>query len=221
MIGIIGMLVGLLLPAVQQSREASRRNVCQSNLHQIGLAIENFESRRGRYPIGAANAVQFPSGLETLGVSWWADILGDIDESSVAARLDTTGPYAGWVALNTQNGQLVNGDLIKVMVCPSSPFEIMYPVTSFRVCQPSYVGISGAGSNDGFVQKAGYVTSCCGGVKNGERSTGGMLIVGSSIRRQKVTDGVSHTLLVGEASDYCYRQTGAAMRVDGGFPTAG
>jgi prepilin-type processing-associated H-X9-DG protein len=218
-IGIMGTLLGLLMPAIQQAREASRRSACQSNMHQIGLAIENFEGRRFRYPIGARSNAIWPSGLQSFGVSWWADILGDLDESSLAARLDVIGPNAGWVALHPQNGRLVDGIVISTMFCPSSPFPPLYPVTGFRVCNASYVGISGAGSGDGFAQPKDRVRACCGGAKSGERSSGGMLLVNSYIRRKDVTDGTSHTLLVGETSDYCFHQQSAnPMRVDGGFP---
>src|SRR3954464_14876559 len=169
-IGIVGTMVGLLIPAVQQSREASRRNSCQSNLHQIGLAIESFEGRRTRYPTGARSNIRWPIGLPSFGVSWWTDILGDLDESALAGRLDVTGPNAGWVALHPQNGQLIDGVVISTMFCPSSPFPPLYPVTGFRVGDPSYVGISGAGSGDGFVQPKSRLSACCGGSRGGERS---------------------------------------------------
>ena len=74
-IAIIGILVALLLPAVQAAREAARRSSCQNNLKQIGLALQNYHSASGSLPIGA--------GLEE-GSLWSAFILPYMEEEAHA-----------------------------------------------------------------------------------------------------------------------------------------
>ena len=51
-IAIISILIALLMPAVQQAREASRRSHCKNNLHQIGVALHNYQSSAGVFPPG-------------------------------------------------------------------------------------------------------------------------------------------------------------------------
>ncbi len=56
-IGIIGLLVALLLPAIQMAREASRRSACANNLRQIGIALQNYESAHRTLPSGYISQV--------------------------------------------------------------------------------------------------------------------------------------------------------------------
>ncbi|MFM8414422.1 MAG: DUF1559 domain-containing protein [Planctomycetota bacterium] len=77
-IAIIGVLVGLLLPAVQAARESARRISCQSNLKQIGLAMANFADTRKRYPPG-----QIQRQIGHPRISWAAFFLDFIDQSAV------------------------------------------------------------------------------------------------------------------------------------------
>ena len=73
-IAIIAILIALLLPAVQQVREAARRAVCLNNLKQTGLALHNYHSAFGSFPAGAS-----PSANDSFGYSWWVKTLPFIE----------------------------------------------------------------------------------------------------------------------------------------------
>src|SRR4051794_28851838 len=70
-IAIIGILIALLLPAVQAAREAARRSQCQNNIRQIALATINYESKHKVFPIGYLG----PWGTQNFGNPWdWSNI---------------------------------------------------------------------------------------------------------------------------------------------------
>lgn len=83
-IAIIGVLVALLLPAVQSARAAARRNACANNLKQIGLGILQFvDVHRGNWPHLAGHVYDLPSGVNPQDVSWIetiAPFLENVDE---------------------------------------------------------------------------------------------------------------------------------------------
>lgn len=100
-IAVIGVLIGMLLPAVQQVREAARRTACKNNLRQLAMAMHNYESALGQFPPGysyisgadyaAQTGYPVASGFETanyLGHGWGAHILPFIEQSNLHDQID-------------------------------------------------------------------------------------------------------------------------------------
>ena len=87
-IAIIGILIGLLLPAVQAVREAARRTSCMNNLHQIGVAVHNYEAAFGHLPPGWKASSQL--GLP--GWGWAAAILNQMEEGNLSDQLNFAVP---------------------------------------------------------------------------------------------------------------------------------
>ena len=111
-IAIIGILVALLLPAVQAAREAARRSSCLNNMRQIGLALANYESAQGAFPEGHVSVLEYidPStgakrvGEEAFSVySWVTRILPYLEESSVYSTIDFKVPFYTQVNNGVEN----------------------------------------------------------------------------------------------------------------------
>ena len=115
-IAIIGILIGMLLPAVQQVRAAARRTACQNNLKQIGLAVLNYESAYNKFPPGQ-RWTALESDPTRLDYSWMALILPHIEANNIYKGINFDLPY-----LNPINLQ-VAGEIIPSYLCPSTAQE--------------------------------------------------------------------------------------------------
>jgi len=202
-IAIIGVLVALLLPAIQAAREAARRAQCTNNMKQIGLGLLNYESAHQSFPAGALAS---PLG-DGFGASWSLRILNYLEMDNLYNQLDLTGEkdtgpraHVGWVSLssgNAHNGMILNELVIDFLKCPSSSLPNWS--ANLPVMNPNYVGISGGGLPEDYPGTR---------VKNGSPAegfigAGGVLIRWTPIRASNITDGLSNTMIVGEQSGWC------------------
>jgi len=213
-ISVIGTLLVLLLPAVQNARESARVTSCRNNLRQIGIALHNYEATFKHYPKGAEGRFDARlSPYSMYGLSWWAQLIAHMDQMSVADRLDRIGADTGWVLLNEKNGHAAHEFAPSFWFCATSSVERFVKVGGFQIAAPSYSGISGATSHDGFSEFR--VNRCCR--SEGQISGGGVLIPNATIRVGQISDGLSHTLIVGEQSDYSYTTLGQRKRTGSTF----
>src|SRR5262245_5966827 len=91
-IGIIGVLVALLIPAVQAARESARRTSCINNLRQIGIALQSYESTHKTLPSGYISSFNSDGTDTGPGWGWAALLLNNIEENTLHARLNFTRP---------------------------------------------------------------------------------------------------------------------------------
>ena len=142
-IAIIAVLIALLLPAVQQAREAARRTQCKNNLKQIGLAMHNYHDTHNGFPNG-----NIASSARGWGMSWYMRILPYVDQAPVYNKLNFSGTQPGWSCCGDTVGQ-ANGDVIRGIrfaftVCPSSSLQDMGDSGGGPTEHPQYYGIMGA-----------------------------------------------------------------------------
>jgi len=177
-IAIMGILVALLLPAVQAAREAARRMQCSNNLKQFGLAFHNFEG---------AHRVLPPAG-ETNGFSVQARLLPYIEQANLQNLLDFTQPaFSGPFNAQVPNPLFVNAFAtpIPLMLCPSDP--------GGRITK-GYGGYMYGGNN--------YMVSIGSGTAtNYDRrwSTDGIAYDNSEVIFGQIQDGTSNTVFMSES----------------------
>ena len=110
-ITIIGILVALLLPAVQAAREAARRMQCGNNLKQIGLALLNYEQTCGTFPPGS---LELP--LPGYGISWLGRVLPYCEQQNIYQQLDLLGTSHPWVGFVGPGANSHNAGVLRNVV---------------------------------------------------------------------------------------------------------
>ncbi|MBM82761.1 MAG: prepilin-type cleavage/methylation domain-containing protein [Planctomycetaceae bacterium] len=186
-IAIISVLIALLLPAVQQAREAARRSQCKNNLKQIGLALQNYHETHTVFPMG--------SGLQS-GAGAWGYItymLPQLDLAPVYNIIDFDNPSCCAEVLAMQNATPPVADPtsqpFRVLMCPTDPQSgviLNHGSPNAYPCGDLYPG--------NYLGVSGNRDFGCAGTTTGN----GMLYSLSSTRFKHLKDGASNTLMVGE-----------------------
>jgi prepilin-type N-terminal cleavage/methylation domain-containing protein/prepilin-type processing-associated H-X9-DG protein len=200
-IAIIGILIALLLPAVQAAREAARRSQCVNNLKQLALAASNYESTHEMLPTGNywTRSLNDPNAY-TYGPSVFVNMMSYFEQTQSYNAFNFS---MGWEA---PMNATVAGIGISILWCPSDPsvgtgYQLsqdlavqFYSSPNTKVVQHvlSYAGCEGtwaqsANPNDGLPAFDAWV-----------RSANGVIYAGSRTRLATISDGTSNTILFGE-----------------------
>ncbi|MGD9719824.1 MAG: DUF1559 domain-containing protein [Pirellulales bacterium] len=202
-IAIIGLLVALLIPAVQASREAARRNSCLNHIHQIGVALHLYSDAHGRLPPASTSPVDvgvwnYANDSAVHLHSWAGLLLPFIEETSLHGTIDFEAS-----ALAPANRD-VAATILPVYRCPTfdgSDYSrgAKYLELSEHFAIRNYVALGST-----------TVGTLWGPADDGQRRPNGTIYCQSPTRFKDITDGLSHTLVIAET-----REQDVAVWIDG------
>jgi len=189
-IAIIGILIGMLLPAVQAVREAARRTQCQNNMKQLGLAILNSESGQGSLPRCGAFA---DTGVQ-FDFSWFIRILPFCEGGNYHDLLDQSPTQDR--GYSTLNKDALREHDFPLVICPSSDLEqVDTTPSSDGIVRPFYVGIHGSARDATSFTPTNNPTL-------GVLSDQGAFQRKVQVSLGQISDGTSNTMIVGEQSGW-------------------
>ncbi len=173
-IAIIAILISLLLPAVQQAREAARRTQCKNNLMQLGLALHNYEMAFEILPPGCVNETGPVRNVEEgYHMSWIVQILPMLEQGNTFGNISFDA--SAYAAVNGG----VRGTALSSALCPSDWQRVMTK------------GTQAIGLNN--------YAACFGGEDVPiDMKNNGVMFLNSSIGFRQIRDGASNTIMVGE-----------------------
>lgn len=196
-IAIIGVLVALLLPAVQAAREAARRSSCMNNVRQISLGALNYESARRELPKGTNNAIGQSRGGNTWydDYTWFVFVLPYLEGGSAYQGFDLKKPYLG------AHHEQARAFYMPMFDCPSDEQSRIYnqpgdgnPANNNDALNRYYYNYMANFGNTGTGQASVIFVP----VREEVQFGGAPFTYGRSIGLKEVTDGTSNTLMFSE-----------------------
>ena len=225
-IAIIGILIALLLPAVQAAREAARRSQCSNNLKQLALGVHNYADTFGSFPSGFVSAIPSPMSDEATASqepsvwTWGALLLPFVEQKALQDALQV-GKLTLAQTLATAAGRAAAQTPVAAFVCPSdtgpalNDFGANYAsqsdqFTSYEKC------VTSDGTDRIQIAKSNYVGVCSVGDSMTPPSgnfeqygpPAGVFFWNSATRFRDITDGTSNTGMLGER---CYKLSNVLM----------
>ena len=193
-IAVVGMLVALLLPAIQAARESARRSQCSNNLRQVGVAVQTFHDTKKHFPSaylsqpgGAMGAADPETGDAGPGWTCLVQILPFLEGNNIRESFDLNIPC--WHPNNAGPAQQV----VATYLCPS----VSDDSTSYTVRDASGSPLAQFARGH-YVANAGQPEVWEETAPNLAKIADGPLFRNSRIRIQDITDGTSHTVFMGE-----------------------
>jgi type II secretory pathway pseudopilin PulG len=196
-IAIIGILIGLLLPAVQKVREAAARTKCTNNLKQIGLAVHNYHDVNSKFPYGQYGGFANNSSLPVppapsphAAITWPIALLPFVEQGNAYTTI--VAYFVANPGTASYSASTINQQPFAVYVCPSDP----------------NAGIAHTGTNEGF---QGSYVGCNGNTlywngsslpQSGGLNDTGVILAGAQINISQIMDGTSNTLLASETMQW-------------------
>ena len=212
-IAIIGILISLLLPAVQAAREAARRMQCTNNMKQIGLALHNYHDTHKRLPPSLLGGYDMTGEggpdldrYDDHGFGWLCFILPFVEQQALYELVnpngDQTGVFKNYAEANPSNPVWPGGDqIVSFYLCPSSGMPEIVPE---RWDVPGDRNRALPQDKDFYV---GYATTSYKAAGGSCRGDNGMMQKLDEVRPTRrfrdVADGLSNTLMAGESA-YAY-----------------
>ncbi len=206
-ISIIGVLVGLLLPAVQQAREAARRMQCQNNLKQIGLAFQNYHSSLRKFPPGYISNVNSTGNEIGAGWGWGTLLLPQLEQSALYNQINFT------FGIEHPLNSVHRLQRLPTFLCPSDNAPDRWQVENRDLASGAFLANICEVAPSNYIGMFGTFEPGVGG--------DGVLFRNESLSFQSITDGTSTTLLVGErgfrlgSATWTGAVTGAVIVPDG------